>query len=314
MTPPSSPPHSRKATPIPDVIGTEPGYKLLTSKENLTDYEFELTKPGIDGKNYVAFIAEPSFNPLLIAMILCSHVATKRASKAFSKSLIVANTHRRALEILAELKKLLPDADIHCFTGAEETSITTKLCLDRTTTIVCTAGKLHSEFTSDAVSFKMMSLLVIDGCEYVHHETSLEDLMQIYLRAKGDETLGSKRPQIVGFTRHPEEGVYALREEGMVNHLVSLCGLLEATGGLLVTESVRAQVFRRRRTQSVTEMRVVRSRDVKQDCLSLLSLEMGRIEDEVEVVCLFEKWTEDYVTFMQVGFNLMVLHFIFKLE
>lgn len=302
MTPPSSPPHSRQVTPtlFPYVVGSELGYRLVTSEAKITEYHLELTKPGFNGKNYIAFVPNPHTSTLLIAMILCSHVATKIASKTFPKSVIVANTHRRALEILADLKKLLPKANIHCFTGAEETGITTKLCLDQTTTVVCTAGKLYSELMSDAVSFKMISLLLVDGCEYVHHETSLEDVMQMYVRAKCDEILGPKRPQIVGFTCKPAEGVYALREEEMVDHLVSLCGLMEATSGMLVTESVKAKVFRGRRTQSVTEVRVVHSRDAKQDCLSLLSVEMGWIEDEIEVVCLFEKWTEDYITFMQV--------------
>lgn len=298
-TPPSTPLPARQAPPIPDVIGTAPGYQLVSKTANISASHLELTIPGAEGKNYIALVSDYYKKASLIAVLLANHVPSQHESSA--KCVVVTNTHRQAIQLESDLKQLLPDADITCFTGAKKMSIATKLVQKTPAAVVCTAGKVFSEISSRSVSFKMMSLLIIVDCEYVHYTTSLQDLMHVYVKGICDQMFEHKLPQIIGLTQSPGAGVYALREEEMMDHIVSLCGQLDASHGLLVTNTLRTQVFKQRKLCTEVEVRLLHSRDVTKDCLSLLAVEMGLIEERVGVVCLFEKGTEKYVTSVQVG-------------
>ena len=63
--------------------------------------------------------------------------------------------------------------------GADKIQIATEVNITMTTITVVTTGKLLIAIQDGKTSFKPITLLMIDGCEQAHHETSLEDLMHV---------------------------------------------------------------------------------------------------------------------------------------
>ena len=114
VTPPSSPPPSLKALPT---VGTEKDYILDPTEAGLTSHHFELTRPGFEGKSYIAYVSDPADNSKLMAMLLSNHVSHVTGPRNFVKVVILVNSFRRAQQVTDELVRLLPEADIKGTTG-----------------------------------------------------------------------------------------------------------------------------------------------------------------------------------------------------
>ena len=110
----------------------------------------------------------------------------------------------------------------------------------QTTITMVTAGRLLSELQDGKVTFKPITLLLLDETSGIHHETSLQDLVQVnnyckysprynflgdyvdmynynvdlfslsllqlYSEARRLEKIGRHEPQMVGFTSQPNSG------------------------------------------------------------------------------------------------------------
>ena len=278
----------------------ESDFQLGIDEKNITQAHLHLAYPGFEGKNYVAHMQQPSDRALITSLLIREHVRKKRAVKAFPKIIVVANSKPRAQELHTELEKLLPKALIHLFTGTEENSMTTKLCLQQSTVIVCTAGKLYSEMESDVVRISTINLLVMDDSHLALQQTPMEAVIMHYIvKAKN---YNSERPdfiQIVGLTESLCSTFPALRVKPMIDHLLDICGSVDAINGICSVPESLQKVPDSAEPHSKVNVTSFKFQDSKHDFIALTSVEMGRLERVNDLVCPFEKWSQDYKHFIK---------------
>ena len=279
----------------------ESDFELGIGESEITQAQLYLAQPGFIGKNYVAHVQKPSERALVASLIIREHVRKKRAAGALPKIMVVTNTKPRAHELHNELEQLLPKATIHIFTGTEENSMTTKLCLQQTTVIVCTAGKLHSEMQSDVVKMSAMNLLIMDDSHLALHQTPSEAVIMHYVVK--EKNYNSDRPtfiQIVGLTESLCGTFPALQVKPMVDHLLDICACVDAYGGICsVPESLRDPLPQSPTPPTSVDVKTFLHQDAKHDFLVLTSVEMGRLERDNDLMCFYEKWTPEYKSFIQ---------------
>lgn len=279
--------------------------ELGVEEKSITQAHLYLAQPGFDGKNYIAYVQQPSDRALVTSLIVREHIRKKRAEKALPKIVVVTNSKLRAQELYYELGKLLSKALIHLFTGTEENSMTTKLCLQQTTVIVCSAGKLHVEMESDVVKITSINLLIVDDCHLALQQTPSEAVIMHYIvKTKNYNSDRPENLQIVGLTDSLCGTFPALRVKPMVTHLLEICGSVDAIDGICsVPESLQQNVSDPSTAPSAppTEINVntFKSQDSKHDFTALMSVEMGILERDNDMVCLFEKWSQEYKSFLK---------------
>ena len=278
----------------------EGDFELGVDEKTITQAQLHLAQPGFEGKNYVAHVQEPSERALITSLIIRSHVHKKRAAKALPKIVVIANTKPRAQDLHAELEKLLPKAKIHFFTGSDENSMTTKLCLQQTTVIVCTTGKLQTELENDVIKMQFISLLIVDDSHLALQQTSSEAVIMHYIvKAKN---YNSERPdyiQIVGVTDSLCGTFPALRVKPMVDHLLDICGSVDAINGICSVPECLQEIPDSPRPFSDIKVATFKYQDAKHDFIALTSVEMGILEQDNDLVCPFERWSQEYKSFIK---------------
>lgn len=271
-------------------------YQLSLKQEDVTKAQLDLARLGMEGKNYVAVLPKVSDKLVMFGLILSQHISQKLAAKEEAKIVIVARTKPRAEELYKEVKTLLPKASIDLFTGTEEDSMSTKLCLSRPIVIVCTAGKLHYELDTEAVHFSTITLLLMDDCHMAMKENSMEDVMQYYIRSKIYNKLVG--PHMVGVTCSPGEEYVALTIDEMQDRLLNVCGIIDAASGM-ITPANYPLGDPPQETRPSIHTKTFKSRDANKDFVTHLSVEMGLLEDRCGFSCPFEKWSSEYSSFVQ---------------
>ena len=281
----------------------EADFQLGIDEKTITQAHLHLAQPGFEGKNYVAHVQQPSDRALIASLIIREHIRKKRAIKALPKIMVVANSKPRAQELHTELEKILPKAQIHLFTGTEENSMTTKLCLQQSTVIVCTAGKLYSEMESDVVKMSSMNLLVMDDSHLCLQQTPSEAVIMHYIVK--EKNYNSERPnyiQIVGITDTLCGTFPALRVKPMVDHMLDICGSVDAVNGICsVPESLKNVPDSTQSSTPPSDINVntFKFQDAKHDFVALISVQMGLLERDNDLVCPYEKFSQEYKQFIK---------------
>ncbi len=63
--------------------------------------------------------------------------------------------------------------------GADSATVSEEFKHTQTTITIVTAGRLLSELQDGKVTFKPITLLLLDEASGIHHETALQDLVQV---------------------------------------------------------------------------------------------------------------------------------------
>ena len=302
-TPPSSPTLKPKS-PLYASLPPDSLFRIDVDKVYIPSKLERLQERCPHGTNYVALIPHASSKSIYAAMVLCQHAAERKKEDKFVKCIILANTKPRAVEILEEMKRILPNLDVALFTGTEENSMTTKLCLSQDSVIICTTGKLCSELEAEVVKFSSISLLLIDDCHLAMFQTPLEAAVHKYLQDKVYRTLKPPSPFMVGITSDPGERSTALDEETMQTHLLKVAGGVDSTAGIVFTEDVTSDTYiqlpsSKPRPKPEIITRKFNYRDPKKDFVMRIEVEMTKWEQTISFVCADPKWSFEYGEFVQ---------------
>ena len=255
------------------------------------------------GVNYVALIPHASSKTVYMAMVLSQHATERKQKNQLVKSLVVANTKPRAHEMLEELQRVLPNLKVDLFTGAEEDSMTTKLCLNQDTVIVCTSGKLSTELDADVVKISAISLLLIDDCHYAIQSSHLETAFHRYITNKYELT-DKSLPYIIGVTNNPCEYCNALDIEEMQKHLLNVAGGIDAVMGIIFTEDVTSNTYiQLPSTKPLQKPELVtkrfKFRNQKKDFIAHIEVEMSKWEFSIDMLTPHLKWSNEYSDYIQ---------------
>ena len=261
----------------------------------IRQYQMELAKPGINGENYIV-CAPTGTGKTLVAGLIISHHLQKRQNLE-KKVIFIVPTRPLVEQQAKELQSLIPGAQVESSIG-DEGGMTIKDVLPHSDIIVCTAGKLVNEIKGSLVAFSDLGLMVLDECHHTRKRAPYAKMMEKYLEEK--QKSGARGlPQVVGLTASPGAGENpTLEDDKTIDHLISLCALIDATSGIKVVRENVAELDRCTNKPTFT-LKIPRRRDPNEEFIRLIIDEMTRLEGLVDLKCPFKKWSQEYETCVQ---------------
>ena len=258
-------------------------------------YQKELAEPGINGENYI-ICAPTGTGKTLVAGLIISHHLQKRQNLE-KKVVFVVPTRPLAEQQAKELQKLIPGAKVESSIG-DDVGLTIKDVLPHHDIIVCTAGKLVNEIKGSLVAFSNLGLMVLDECHHARKNAPHAKIMEKYLKEK--QKSGAKGlPQVVGLTASPGAGDNPkLEMDKTIDHLISLCALMDATSGIKVVRENVAELDRYTNKPTHT-VKILNCRDQGEEIIRLITDEMTKLEGLVNLKSPIKKWSQEYETCVQ---------------
>ena len=170
--------------------------------------------------------------------------------------------------------------------------------IDNCDVIVCTAGKLLGELRShsDRISISKVSLLVIDECHHVKKSSPEAQVMELYLEAKYSR---EKVPQVIGLTASPGAGDNPrLGLEKTLDHLISLCALMDATSGIKMVKE-NFDELQSHTNKPDTDLQIIQERDENEAFIQRIECEMIKLEKAMSLKYPCQRWSQQYETTIQ---------------
>ena len=289
----SQTPAQQPSTQLSKPPNTASSYTLkLDPSKPIRHYQMELAEPGINGENYIV-CAPTGTGKTLIAGLIISHHFQKRQKKV----VFIVPTRPLAEQQAKELHVLIPGAQVESSIG-DGSSLRIKDILPYSDIIVCTAGKLVEEIEESFIVFSSLGLMVLDECHHARKNSPYAKMMERYLDDK-KKNGARDLPQVVGLTASPGAGENPnLEMDKTIDHLISLCALMDATSGIKVVRENVAELDHYT-NKAIFNLKVHKSRDPGEEFIQLITGEMTRLEDLVHLKFPFKKWSQKYESCVQ---------------
>ena len=209
----------------------------------------------------------------------------------------MVKTKPLAQQQMDALQKLIPGASVNCCTGDDAVLSTIQLLLKEEDVIVCTDGKFLNELNDSKVRLDEISLIVIDECHHTRKSAAYARVMECYLKEK--QSGQGELPQVVGLTASPGAGDNpCLSREKTLDHLHTLCALMDATGGIkTVTENT--EELEKHTNKPIFRLQILPCRDYNEPFIAKITKEMAILEAKVDLRCPFQRWSQQYETAIQ---------------
>ena len=258
-------------------------------------YQQELAEPGLRGENYIICAPTGTGKTLVAGLIISKRLQDRKRDGNPGKVVFMVTTRPLAQQQNVELNKMMPQASVECCIGDDGSTI--ELLLKHEDVIVCTAGKLLNELKEDKVHLEEIGLIVIDECHHTVKEAPQAKVMEIYLEKKQQGKVNL--PQVVGLTASPGAGDNpSIDLEKALQHLISLCALMDATSGIkTVTENI--DELEKYRNKSTPRLVIPKGREHSEEFISRITKEMTDLEQQVSLRCPFPRWSQQYETSIQ---------------
>ena len=262
--------------------------KLDPPKE-VREYQKELAAPGINGENYIIVAPTGSGKTLVSALVIASFLQ-KRVDLE-KKVIFVVNTRPLAEQQTKQLDELIPGAKVMCSIGDEE-NMKIKDVLPHSDIIVCTAGKLLDEMQNDNIGFKDIGLLVMDECHHTRKQAPQARILKRLL----DQKKGAKTtlPQVIGLTASPGAGENPdLDMDKTLDHLITLCALMDATSGIKVVEDNKDELSSHTNKPTFNLENLERRKN-NEPLIACITQEMFKLEQRYDLSFPFQRWSQEY--------------------
>ena len=261
----------------------------------IRQYQMELAEPGINGENYI-FCAPTGTGKTLVATFIISHHLQKRQHLE-KKVVFIVSTRPLAEQQAKELQRLIPGAQVECSIG-DVGGMTIKDVLPHSDIIVCTPGKLVNEIKLKLVAFYNLGLMVLDECHHTRKSAPYAKLMERYLEEK-QESGARGLPQVVGLTASPGAGENPnLEMDKTIDHLISLCALMDATSGITVVRENVSELdhYTNKPTQT---LKIHNRHNPEEEFIRCITNEMTTLENLVCFKSHVKKWVQEYEACVQ---------------
>jgi len=297
-------PQGQQLQPAPKLTTPQPKYLQATSQpvidytlkvESVRHYQRELAQPGIKGQNYIVCAPTGTGKTLVAGLIISDHLQRRRNFE--KKVFFVVPTRPLAEQQAGELQRLIPGSKVVSSIG-DDAGMTIKDVLPCNDTIVCTAGKLVNEIKYRLVTFNDLGLLVLDECHHARKNAPHAKLMEQYLERK-KESGAADLPQVVGLTASPGAGDNPSLNKGKtIDHLISLCALMDATSGITVVRRNLGELHQFTTKPTVT-LKILNQRDPGEEFIQIIADEMTKLEGQVDLKASHKKWSQEYESCVQ---------------
>lgn len=211
----------------------------------LRDYQRELASYGIKGMNYVACAPTGTGKTLIASIVVADHLTANPNGKV----LFLVNKVPLAEQQCNEVKSYIPNLQAHFITGDSGTQISLYQLFHENNMVVCTNGVFLNELKmamlsdSERLSLSDVSLLIIDECHNTKKNSPYATIMEEYIKIKMKEDITYPLPQVIGLTASPGAGENPQGEvHKAVEHLLNLCALLDAQGGIKVVRENKVEL------------------------------------------------------------------------
>ena len=259
---------------------TMPGGKILR------DYQKELASYGIQGMNYVACAPTGTGKTLIASVVVADHLTNNPNGKV----LFLVNKVPLAEQQCNEVKAYIPDLRAQFITGDSGTQISLYQLFHENNVVVCTNGVFLNELTmammssSERLSLSDITLLIIDECHNTKKNSPYARIMEEYIKIKLTGSGKNPLPQVIGLTASPGAGENPQGEVlKAVEHLLNLCALLDAQGGIKVVRENKVELVHYR-NQPDFDLLKTKQRSSPDPFLKLL----------LDTMQLLENWVQRY--------------------
>ena len=211
----------------------------------LRDYQRELAAPGMEGVNYIVCAPTGTGKTLIASMVVASHLVKRPDDKV----LFLVNKVPLAEQQCQEVKQYIPDLQAQFITGDSGIQLSLVQLLRDNNMVVCTDGVFLNELktsllsSAERLSLNDISLLIIDECHNAKKNSPYAMIMEQYVKVKMESGDSQALPQVMGLTASPGAGENPQGEvEKTLEHLLNLCALLDARGGIRVVKDHKVEL------------------------------------------------------------------------
>ena len=252
--------------------------------KTLRDYQKELASYGIQGMNYVACAPTGTGKTLIASVVVADHMTNNPNGKV----LFLVNKVPLAEQQCNEVKTYIPDLQAQFITGDSGTQISLYQLFHENNMVVCTNGVFLNELrmammsSSERLSLSDITLLVIDECHNTKKNSPYAMIMEEYIKIKLTGNGKNPLPQVIGLTASPGAGEKPQGEvHKAVEHLLNLCAILDAQGGIKVVRENKVELVHYR-NQPDFDLLKTRPRSSPDPFLDLLLSTMKKVEEWVQ--------------------------------
>ncbi|XP_075465328.1 interferon-induced helicase C domain-containing protein 1 isoform X3 [Ascaphus truei] len=219
---------TNRASPVPDIT--------------LRDYQMEVAKPALEGKNIIICLPTGSGKTRVAVYITKNHLDKQRKEGLVAKVIVLVNKVPLAEQhFRAEFQPYLKDCyRISQVSGDCQQKITFPDVVKKNDIIICTAQILENfliKATKDikeGVQLSDFSLIIIGVCHHTQKEAVYNNIMTRYIRQRFRNRKNLKAqepevllPQILGLTASPGVGGARVKEKAEL-HILKICANLDA--------------------------------------------------------------------------------------
>ncbi|XP_053141257.1 interferon-induced helicase C domain-containing protein 1 [Hemicordylus capensis] len=223
---------------------------------NLRDYQMEVAKPALEGKNIILCLPTGSGKTRVAVYIAKDHLDKRREAKEQGKVIVLVNKVPLVEQhFRKEFKPYLKHwYKVIGLSGSSQLKISFPEVVRDNDVIICTAQILENALFSaetdeeEGVQLSVFSLIIIDECHHTQKEGVYNNIMRRYLTHKWENEKRKKvnkqlipQPQILGLTASPGVGG-AKKPAKAEEHILKICANLDADAIMTVKENA-SQLF-----------------------------------------------------------------------
>ena len=277
---------------------TAPRELALKEDIKLRDYQEELARPGLQGKNYILISPTGTGKTLVAGFVIVHHLNKMLGEGRRGKVAFVTPTQQLTFQQKQKLHEYIQGIRVVDITGASDIPMQSLVQSDQLDVIVCTAGKLRRELMTKTVAITDFSLIVADECHHAGRPSNYSDIMEFYIRLK----LAGKSaqlPQVLGMTASPGAGRGKASMISTLDHQISLCATLDATTGIIAV-GTNTKDFKRLHGSPTSYLEIGDERDPRDPFVLCVNSTMETLEQFIgSDIPLLGRGSTKYVAWLQ---------------
>ena len=277
---------------------TAPRELALKEDIKLRDYQEELARPGLQGKNYILISPTGTGKTLVAGFVIVHHLNKMLGEGRRGKVAFVTPTQQLTFQQKLKLHEYIQGIGVVDITGASGKPMQPLVQSDQLDVIVCTAGKLRRELMTKTVAITDFSLIVADECHHAGRPSNYSDIMEFYIRLK----LAGKSaqlPQVLGMTASPGAGRGKASMISTLDHQISLCATLDATTGIIAV-GTDTKEFKRLHSSPTSCLEIGDERDPRDPFVLCVNSTMETLEQFIgSDIPLLGRGSTKYVAWLQ---------------
>ncbi|XP_063174361.1 interferon-induced helicase C domain-containing protein 1 isoform X2 [Candoia aspera] len=234
---------------VSDYVGSRDKRSSPELELSLRDYQIEVAKPALEGKNIIICLPTGSGKTRVAVYIARDHLDKKREAEECGKVIVLVN---KVPLVEQHLEKEFCPYLKHSYrviglSGSSQLKFSFSELVRIYDVIICTAKILENALEKvgedeEGVQLSVFSLIIVDECHHTQKGAVYNNIMRYYLKEKRENEKRKKegkqpvpQPQVLGLTASPGVGG-AKNQSKAEEHILTICANLDADEIMTVQE------------------------------------------------------------------------------